>query len=1180
METTKMKILYRKQSDSHQTRWQSTTNIDEFILPESYLLSVINDDGSHKMPFRFANDEVVTMVVKNHEKEDRTSDGRTIVQTITRVERSSGKEFTYTRTRCNIRKEHIWSKWEEMQKSIKLGEVSSLDIYTDNGNYSGVYTDGTVCENFSMVVIDNKDVANVRKNVRSVSQFKYSLNLDGTFCFKTRTGQGNNNIVWGSWVDIGAADTTDIQDNSITALKLSTDVRAKIADVTEIKNKALQTDTVHITATIDKISLDGRSIDGTNTMTVDIPAATTEKAGVMSAEDKKSLLAEYDITPCEYTSGYYSDHNNKVESTVGGTSFAKQRIDVTDYSSLVVNSALSGIAGIFITDIEDSILQTVELKDGLALVDLTVLKNVKWLYFTVYKGSMPIEDAYVKGYKKTKDRIDRLEDIVLPQNLKLLQDNNRKDFTWCALGDSMTEINDTSIVGKYITAGYLTRVCREIPNLKYINLGKSGSTIYNTVGLSIPEADVYTIFFGQNDWNTHMALGTVSNFIEAKYDNTVLGSLGALIAKIKKISSSQIIVMTPIESGYSCGRGKSVIGVPSDTPNENGWTITDMADAIRKCLIDTDIICIDTHSLSYISKDNAVKAGYVMVDGVRTKVAYPDFLNYFDSIPSDLDTELYDDSCAYTTYDGVHPSDLGCQILANCIVEPIRNAIYSKMLNKDNMLINIKDDIVSIKEKMTKEVLFTNNGSYFSLSNAVLGETLSESIVSVSGFSYAYIECSAGEEYVLSTNGNTAGAKNYAILDKNNIVLALGNTTALINESVIIPEGGKTLIVNSKTDGAEIKTYIKIPIVNYDGDRLEVNGEIVSLSEEKSSLLPYKSTKGIILSLYEVSIGSQVPIIESTATNYSYIFLPVIKGDKFKINVPSGGTSSARICCVTDKNLLCTFLTTTSSFDGNVDIVEDGYIIINAKNIDSCVLDKIGEIKDCKTNIPYTKKDYYIPLTDVAVGSQYAVAQSGFATDYCYTVRKVYAGQQFFITTTGNTKYAKSYALFDNEMRCLAFATGTQTQTDRHITIWQDGYLVVNSKIDGFSLINIDTISQKLNTEAFSNVKTEVLDARRYTINDYNNEVAFDAAYIGDLTVPALYLDYNRNIPTTGAAISRDISGKKLPTQHSHEEAQAFYVPFLYLDQQKIGTIVLFDEATGNPFIFDKNGNKKFLSYE
>lgn len=44
----------------------------------------------------------------------------------------------------------------------------------------------------------------------------------------TRNGKFNDTMRWSSWVDLGAATTADIQDNSITAQKLSSDVMEKV----------------------------------------------------------------------------------------------------------------------------------------------------------------------------------------------------------------------------------------------------------------------------------------------------------------------------------------------------------------------------------------------------------------------------------------------------------------------------------------------------------------------------------------------------------------------------------------------------------------------------------------------------------------------------------------------------------------------------------------------------------------------------------------------------------------------------------------------------------------------------------------------------------------------------------------------------------------------------------------
>ena len=106
-----MKIEYRRQVDSETAPWQLLTNIDELLWNGVYALRVTDDDGSHHLPFRFGNDDTVTVVVKDHAHEGMLENGRTVVQTVTRVDRTTGSVYLYTRTRYNAGGEHCWSYW-------------------------------------------------------------------------------------------------------------------------------------------------------------------------------------------------------------------------------------------------------------------------------------------------------------------------------------------------------------------------------------------------------------------------------------------------------------------------------------------------------------------------------------------------------------------------------------------------------------------------------------------------------------------------------------------------------------------------------------------------------------------------------------------------------------------------------------------------------------------------------------------------------------------------------------------------------------------------------------------------------------------------------------------------------------------------------------------------------------
>jgi hypothetical protein len=157
-----------------------------------------------------------------------------ITQILMLSNRVGGDGNVYLRTGNAASKEELqsgnsWDLWGTLQQNIEVGQTTSLDDYIDNGVYSGVYmVSPTQLETFVMVVINNYAVAAAMGEVRNISQFKYALNINGNFSYKTRTGCGEDEMDWGSWVDLGAASTTDIQDGAITAQKLSVDVRKKV----------------------------------------------------------------------------------------------------------------------------------------------------------------------------------------------------------------------------------------------------------------------------------------------------------------------------------------------------------------------------------------------------------------------------------------------------------------------------------------------------------------------------------------------------------------------------------------------------------------------------------------------------------------------------------------------------------------------------------------------------------------------------------------------------------------------------------------------------------------------------------------------------------------------------------------------------------------------------------------
>ena len=138
--------------------------------------------------------------------------------------------------------------------------------------------DGTCLSAYLEVSDTNHNPDNL--NSAATGQTLFYTNADGINAAYYRSGINRDGMVeWGAWVDLGAAKTSDIQDGTITAQKLSSDVLTKIQ---ESANGAWWTSGPNA------VTLNINKNDGTVGWQT-LPAATEEKAGVMTSQDRKTI---------------------------------------------------------------------------------------------------------------------------------------------------------------------------------------------------------------------------------------------------------------------------------------------------------------------------------------------------------------------------------------------------------------------------------------------------------------------------------------------------------------------------------------------------------------------------------------------------------------------------------------------------------------------------------------------------------------------------------------------------------------------------------------------------------------------------------------------------------------------------------------------------------------------------
>ena len=245
---------------------------------------------------------------------------------------------------------------------------------------------------------------------------------------------------------------------------------------------------------------------------------------------------------------------------------------------------------------------------------------------------------------------------------------------WCAIGDSFTYLNDHLDETDYrVTKGYLTRILEKLPQLSLINIGVNGSTTQDWLTIPVPEADVYTVLLGTNDWHGQRDLGTEQDFTEEK-SGTILGNLGVLINRIREMNpQAKLLILNPVErADFICVLDTLNQAQGSYAP-EAGVMLSEVADAIYVCAKNAGIPAFDLHKECGFTQENVIYFKWLKKDGDYQKLTYPGYVG----VPYNPETDEYPYplEAIALTYDGLHPSDEGNEILAELIAKELKKLI-------------------------------------------------------------------------------------------------------------------------------------------------------------------------------------------------------------------------------------------------------------------------------------------------------------------------------------------------------------------------------------------------------------------------------------------------------------------------------------------------------------------------
>ena len=250
-----------------------------------------------------------------------------------------------------------------------------------------------------------------------------------------------------------------------------------------------------------------------------------------------------------------------------------------------------------------------------------------------------------------------------------------KPIDWCAVGDSFTYLNDHLDETCFrLHKGYLTRILEKLPEypIRLNNIGINGSTFQDWINEPIPNADLYTVLLGTNDWHRPFPKGDWKDLRE-RTPGTILGNLGILLDHIRQASPRAVIVAgNPVERADFVYLLDPENNAPGSYRPENGLWLKDLSGEILEAYRAEGVHAVDLWGKSGFVQEKLIRFKRVKHGGVYLDLPYPDYIGV--PFHPGEDAYPYPEEAIALTYDGLHPSDEGADILAGLFAGKIREA--------------------------------------------------------------------------------------------------------------------------------------------------------------------------------------------------------------------------------------------------------------------------------------------------------------------------------------------------------------------------------------------------------------------------------------------------------------------------------------------------------------------------
>lgn len=248
-------------------------------------------------------------------------------------------------------------------------------------------------------------------------------------------------------------------------------------------------------------------------------------------------------------------------------------------------------------------------------------------------------------------------------------------MSWVAIGDSITYLNDhPNETGNRISSGYMTRVTQKLSNIHYINQGHNGWTAHRIADsierLALVKADIYSVFLGTNDWWHSGRLGSFTDYQNNTGSATVYGSFRIIMNKLHALNpDAKIILITPMQRSDFVYINNPKNNAYGSYKEKDGQSLEQFALAVDSIAAYEHISLVDTYHKKGMAVKDLVKYKRLKdpATGTYKNYSYP---NYID-IPFNAGTDdyPYPTEAIGVTYDGLHPSSKGYDIISSMLVK-------------------------------------------------------------------------------------------------------------------------------------------------------------------------------------------------------------------------------------------------------------------------------------------------------------------------------------------------------------------------------------------------------------------------------------------------------------------------------------------------------------------------------